>query len=98
MRVYNLTDQRLGPGKPFPQVLRISGFEIQPGGHTDFPDSFPLHRISGWMRAIWVSVDHLPTWYQQARRTPRPSSTVVTDAPLEEDEKLKKQRKRKKDD
>lgn len=101
MRVYNLTDAaRLG--KPLaPQTLRILGREIKPGKHVDLPDDTAMSEFSGWMWAGWVSVDHLPSWYQTAKRTPPappepPTEAEVVEEPPEKTKESKKSKRGKK--
>lgn len=72
MIVYNLTDMP-PPGKKgaAPRALKFRGAVINPGESATVPDR-PLRELSGWIRANRASVDQIPEWYQQAKRTAQP--------------------------
>jgi len=79
MRIHNLTD-RTPPYLPQrkPEALAIDGFIVEAGQSCELPDQIPLARISGWIHASKVSVDHVPGWYTQ-QEAPETSAPVEAD-------------------
>lgn len=84
MKVFNLTDKARHGKDPSPQVIRIEGVEIRPGGKAELP-KVNLARVSGMIYSGKIAIDELPAWYIKARRQgrrPVPKESFV-EAPKE---------------